>query len=135
MTADVLTLRLKCIFYFLLKGSSEFLLEGDVLIPKTRNAMKCLNEAYSCLWPKSANGNVEIPFLISQKYGRFYFLKYYINGTGFCILTCLFLSTIVDATERKTILRAMKDFEYKTCIRFIPRAAQRTYLSIEPRYG
>nr|XP_033504602.1 low choriolytic enzyme-like [Epinephelus lanceolatus] len=88
--------------------SNNFLLEGDILIPKTRTAMKCMNKAYSCLWQKSANGNVEIPFLISEKY---------------------------DNTERSEILRAMKDFEYKTCIRFVPRAAERAYLSIQPRYG
>ncbi|TKS66078.1 Low choriolytic enzyme [Collichthys lucidus] len=49
-------------------GSDELLLDGDVLIPRTRNAMKCLKEPRACLWPKSANGNVEIPFLISEKY-------------------------------------------------------------------
>ncbi|XP_070782322.1 low choriolytic enzyme-like isoform X2 [Enoplosus armatus] len=89
-------------------GSSDFLLEGDVMIPKTRTAMKCFNKKYSCLWPKSANGNVEIPFQISRKY---------------------------DNAERNAILNAMKDFSYKTCIRFIPRATQRVYLSIEPRSG
>jgi len=89
-------------------GSSDFLLEGDVLIPKTRNAMTCFNKAYSCLWQKSANGNVEVPFLMSQKY---------------------------DDTEKSTILHALKDMESKTCIRFIPRARQRAYISIEPRYG
>nr|BAG06173.1 hatching enzyme [Helicolenus hilgendorfi] len=89
-------------------GSSDFLLEGDVLIPRTRNAMKCFNQAYTCLWRKSANGNVEIPFLISQKY---------------------------DDAERSEILGAMKDFECKTCIRFIPRKTQRAYLSVEPRSG
>uniref|UniRef100_UPI0037E99B0E low choriolytic enzyme-like isoform X2 n=1 Tax=Semicossyphus pulcher TaxID=241346 RepID=UPI0037E99B0E len=89
-------------------GSSDFLLEGDLLMPRTRNAMKCMNKRYSCLWPKSANGNVEIPFLISNKY---------------------------DDSERSAILKAMKDFEDKTCIRFIPRASQRAYLNIEPRYG
>ncbi|KAM8725700.1 low choriolytic enzyme-like [Acanthopagrus schlegelii] len=89
-------------------GSTDFLLEGDVVLPKTRNAMKCLSKAYSCLWPKSANGNVEIPFLLSRKY---------------------------DDSERRTIVKALKDFETKTCIRFVPRAAQRAYLSIEPRYG
>ncbi|XP_030261152.1 low choriolytic enzyme-like [Sparus aurata] len=89
-------------------GSSDFLLEGDVVLPKTRNAMKCLNKAFSCLWPKSANGNVEIPFLLSRKY---------------------------DASEKHTIVQALKDFETKTCIRFVHRAAQRAYLSIEPRYG
>ncbi|XP_044026245.1 low choriolytic enzyme-like [Siniperca chuatsi] len=89
-------------------GSRDFLLEGDVLIPKTRNAMKCLNDAYSCLWPKSANGKVEIPFIISQTY---------------------------EDTERNEILNAMKDFKLKTCIRFIPLETQKVYLSIEPRYG
>ncbi|XP_054473939.1 low choriolytic enzyme-like [Anoplopoma fimbria] len=89
-------------------GSTDFLLEGDVLIPRTRNAMRCFNKAYSCLWQKSANGNVEIPFRISQKY---------------------------DYAERNKIMSAMKDFEVKTCIRFIPRAFQRAYLSIEPKYG
>ncbi|XP_040920002.1 low choriolytic enzyme-like [Toxotes jaculatrix] len=89
-------------------GSKDFLLEGDVLIPRTRNAMRCFNEAYTCLWPKSYNGKVEIPFLLSEKY---------------------------DDTERNQILGAFKDFESKTCIRFIPRVTQRAYLSIEPRYG
>lgn len=45
------------------------------MIPKTRTAMKCLNEPYSCLWPKSANSNVEIAFLISPKYGRLHSFK------------------------------------------------------------
>ncbi|XP_039981682.1 low choriolytic enzyme-like isoform X1 [Xiphias gladius] len=89
-------------------GSDDFLLEGDVLIPRTRNAMKCFNKAYTCLWPKSANGNVVIPFLLSEKY---------------------------DNTERNQIFGALRDFESKTCIRFFPRATQRAYLSIEPRYG
>lgn len=52
------------------KGSSEFLLEGDLYIPKTRNAMKCLNKAFNCLWPKSSDGKVWIPYIISDKYGR-----------------------------------------------------------------
>ncbi|XP_047429739.1 low choriolytic enzyme-like [Mugil cephalus] len=89
-------------------GSADFLLEGDVMVPRTRSAMKCFNQKYSCLWPKSANGNVEIPFRLSAKY---------------------------DNAEKQTILRAMKAFEGKTCIRFIPRRIQRAYLSIEPRSG
>lgn len=58
-------------------------------------------------------------------------LTYWIND----ITNEVFLSTTVDDTERNEILRAMKDFELKTCIRFIPRVTQRVYLSIEPRYG
>ncbi|XP_018551653.1 LOW QUALITY PROTEIN: low choriolytic enzyme-like [Lates calcarifer] len=89
-------------------GSSNFMLEGDILMPRSRTAMKCLNEKYSCLWPKSPNGIVEIPFLISEKY---------------------------DDSERSLILTSMKDFETKTCIRFIPRWSQVAYLNIEPRFG
>ncbi|XP_056283793.1 low choriolytic enzyme-like [Pseudoliparis swirei] len=89
-------------------GSDEFLLEGDMMVPKTRNAQKCLNKQYSCLWEKSANGLVEVPFLISDKY---------------------------DVTEKSTILGAMKGFGERTCIRFVPRRRQRAYLTIEPRNG
>ncbi|CAK6962606.1 low choriolytic enzyme-like [Scomber scombrus] len=89
-------------------GSTDFLMEGDLQIPNTRNAMKCFNKAYSCLWPKSPNGNVEIPFTISEKY---------------------------DNTERNKILNAMRGFATKTCIRFIPRMNQRAYIRIEPRFG
>uniref|UniRef100_A0A4W6F5B8 Metalloendopeptidase n=1 Tax=Lates calcarifer TaxID=8187 RepID=A0A4W6F5B8_LATCA len=84
--------------------SSNFMLEGDILMPRSRTAMKCLNEKYSCLWPKSPNGIVEIPFLIND-------------------------------SERSLILTSMKDFETKTCIRFIPRWSQVAYLNIEPRFG
>ncbi|CAG5928219.1 unnamed protein product [Menidia menidia] len=89
-------------------GSTEMLVEGDLLFPKTRNAMKCRNKQYSCLWPKSRNGYVEIPFTLSEKY---------------------------DTAETYTILNAMKGFEPQTCIRFIPRRNERVYLSIEPKYG
>ncbi|KAM3861451.1 low choriolytic enzyme-like [Diretmus argenteus] len=89
-------------------GSTDFLLEGDLLIPQTRSAMRCLNPRFNCLWPKSANGKVEIPFDINEKY---------------------------DIIEKNEILNAMKDFHSKTCIRFIPRQTQRMYISFEPRYG
>uniref|UniRef100_A0A4W6F5C4 Metalloendopeptidase n=1 Tax=Lates calcarifer TaxID=8187 RepID=A0A4W6F5C4_LATCA len=89
----------KCMLSFILIGSSNFMLEGDILMPRSRTAMKCLNEKYSCLWPKSPNGIVEIPFLIND-------------------------------SERSLILTSMKDFETKTCIRFIPRWSQ--YLQVKP---
>nr|BAO25123.1 hatching enzyme [Verasper variegatus] len=89
-------------------GSSDFMLEGDVLIPRTRNAMKCFTKPYTCLWPKSANGNAVVPFLLSEKY---------------------------DDSEKKEILAALQVIEWKTCIRFVPRIRQRAYLSFEPRYG
>ncbi|XP_072305329.1 low choriolytic enzyme-like [Eucyclogobius newberryi] len=88
-------------------GLSGFI-EGDMILPKSRSAMKCISSPNSCLWPKSSNGNVEIPYVLSHKY---------------------------DSTERNEILRALKDFETKTCIRFMPRQRETAYLSFEPRYG
>ncbi|KAJ0061259.1 hypothetical protein NL108_013934, partial [Boleophthalmus pectinirostris] len=85
----------------------EFL-EGDVILPKSRSALKCTSHSYSCLWPKSSNGKVEIPYVLSDKY---------------------------DSTELSEILRALKDFEMKTCIRFVPRQKETAYLNFEPRYG
>lgn len=51
------------------------------------------------------------------------------------ITDLILLFTTVDNTERNQIFGALRDFESKTCIRFFPRATQRAYLSIEPRYG
>ncbi|XP_060937235.1 low choriolytic enzyme-like [Limanda limanda] len=89
-------------------GSTDFLMEGDVVMPRTRTAKKCFSNKYSCLWPKSANGNVVIPFLISQRYA---------------------------GSEKREILNALKDFERKTCIRFVPHNRQTAYLNFEPRNG
>ncbi|XP_072218007.1 low choriolytic enzyme-like isoform X2 [Leuresthes tenuis] len=89
-------------------GSADMLVEGDVFIPRTRTAMKCMNKQFSCLWPKSRNGKVNVPFTLSEKY---------------------------DDSEKSIILSAMKGFEPKTCIRFIPRRSERMYLSIEPKHG
>lgn len=52
-----------------------------------------------------------------------------------CVTDEVLSSTTADDNEKSAILHAMKDFEFKTCIRFIPRATQRMYLSIEPRFG
>ncbi|XP_061602248.1 low choriolytic enzyme-like isoform X2 [Cololabis saira] len=40
-----------------------------------------------------------------------------------------------DDDEKNTILLAMKGFEPKTCIRFVPRKTERAYLNIVPKYG
>nr|XP_057913523.1 low choriolytic enzyme-like isoform X2 [Doryrhamphus excisus]XP_057913524.1 low choriolytic enzyme-like isoform X2 [Doryrhamphus excisus] len=90
------------------KGALQRLMEGDLLLPTTRTAMKCLGDPYSCLWPKSRNGKVKVPVAISDKY---------------------------DAGEKSTIVKALQEMEAKTCIRFIRRTRQRVHISIEPNYG
>merc|ERR1711931_129261 len=87
-------------------GSSEILMEGDLIVPNTRNAMKCWNN--QCLWKKSSNGLVEVPYTLSNEF------PYY---------------------QKKKIEKAMKTYKAETCIRFVPRSSQRDFISIENRDG
>nr|BAA20403.1 choriolysin L [Oryzias latipes] len=89
-------------------NSMEELLEGDLVLPKTRNAMKCFGAPDSCRWPKSSNGIVKVPYVVSDNY---------------------------ESDEKETIRNAMKEFAEKTCIHFVPRNNERAYLSLEPRFG
>ncbi|XP_071753514.2 high choriolytic enzyme 1-like [Centroberyx gerrardi] len=87
-------------------GSSEILLEGDLVAPRTRNAMTCWSN--SCLWRKASNGMVTIPFTMSG---------------------------VFSSWDKQKIDRAMKSFHSSTCIRFVPRTNQRDFISIENRDG
>ncbi|KAM9441760.1 low choriolytic enzyme-like [Salvelinus alpinus] len=89
-------------------GTNELLLEGDILAPRTRNAMKCFSSQYSCLWKKSSDGLVYVPYILSAVY---------------------------SSLEVETIETAMKYFHGKTCIRFIPRKKQTAYLDIQSSGG
>ncbi|KAK7918904.1 hypothetical protein WMY93_010188 [Mugilogobius chulae] len=87
-------------------NSATFLMEGDLLPPKNRNAMKCAYQ--SCLWPKGSDGLVTIAYTISGEF---------------------------DWHETSVITSALKDFEDKTCIRFVPRRYESDYISIESQNG
>lgn len=87
-------------------GSTEVLLEGDLVAPKSRNAMKCWSN--SCLWPKSSNGLVVIPYTISSEY---------------------------QSRERQTIETAMQSFHSRSCIRFVPRQREKDYIKVESGDG
>ncbi|KAI4830419.1 hypothetical protein KUCAC02_002049 [Chaenocephalus aceratus] len=73
-------------------ATDEILLEGDLLAPKTRNAMKCWSQ--SCLWKKGSRGLVTVPFTTSSQF---------------------------TSSERQTITNAMNAFHSQTCLRFVPR--------------
>nr|BAE97358.1 hatching enzyme [Plecoglossus altivelis altivelis] len=88
------------------KRMSHLLMEGDVALPKTRNAMKCFTRR--CKWPKSTSGLVEIPFKIEPVYKSF---------------------------ALRTIQDAMNAFHTQTCIRFVPYAGQTNYLIIQSNGG
>ncbi|XP_037547133.1 high choriolytic enzyme 1-like [Nematolebias whitei] len=87
-------------------GSDELLLEGDMMIPKTRNAMKCLYN--SCLWRKSSKGLVVVPYVIGNEYAGY---------------------------EKQTIQGAMMAFAAHTCIRFVPRTNEKDFIMIHSKTG
>ncbi|XP_016317087.1 high choriolytic enzyme 1-like isoform X2 [Sinocyclocheilus anshuiensis] len=88
------------------KEISGMLLEGDMVLPTTMNAMKCLNDY--CRWPKSPSGWVEVPYSIANDFYDY---------------------------ERAVIDNAMKSIAAKTCVRFVPRTNQVDYISIENLVG
>jgi len=90
-------------------GTTEFLLEGDILVPRTRNALNCISTTFSCLWEKNYwNGIVEVPYTLSDDY---------------------------DYNMKKKITDAMEGFHSQTCVRFVPRRSERFYLNIISRGG
>ncbi|XP_030622235.1 high choriolytic enzyme 1-like isoform X2 [Chanos chanos] len=89
-------------------ASSELLIEGDLVVPRTRNALICWNNNNNCLWKKSSNGIVEVPYTLSSDFSY---------------------------DDKLIIDNAMATFNKKTCIRFVPHSSQYDYISIENRYG
>ncbi|XP_061910488.1 high choriolytic enzyme 1-like [Entelurus aequoreus] len=87
-------------------GTSELLMEGDMLLPQTRNALRCLSN--SCLWRKSSNGLVTIPYILSPQF---------------------------SGMERQKIERALQSFHGRSCIRFVPRRNEYDFISVENKGG
>ncbi|CAJ0916861.1 unnamed protein product [Ranitomeya imitator] len=88
------------------QGSSRFMLQGDIAVGRNRNALTCRGK--SCLWPKTANGWVQVPYTLSNSY----------------------------APEEKTLIQAaMEEVAVLTCVRFIPRQGEPSYLRIQPNDG
>nr|BAG74349.1 hatching enzyme [Clupea pallasii] len=87
-------------------ASSELLVEGDLVVPRTRNAMACWNN--QCLWKKSSNGKVEVPYTVNSQF---------------------------SSSDKSKIQNAMATFNRKTCVQFVARSTQRDYISIENRDG
>uniref|UniRef100_A0A8C6TUW6 Metalloendopeptidase n=1 Tax=Neogobius melanostomus TaxID=47308 RepID=A0A8C6TUW6_9GOBI len=86
--------------------SAEFFLEGDLLPPKTRNAMKCWNIA--CRWPKGQDGKVSVAYTVSSEF---------------------------SGDERQLISTALREIESETCIRFVPHRSESDYISVENKSG
>ncbi|KAM6945898.1 high choriolytic enzyme 1-like [Aplochiton taeniatus] len=83
-------------------GSDEMLLEGDLVLPKTRNAMVCFSS--NCLWSKASDGLVYVPYTMSGAFSN---------------------------SDQQTIGYAMGSFASSTCIRFVARTNQRDFIDIQ----
>ncbi|XP_068117087.1 hatching enzyme 1.2-like isoform X2 [Hyperolius riggenbachi] len=82
------------------------MLQGDIAVKKNRNAIICRTK--SCLWPKSKDGVVVVPYTLSNNY---------------------------TSEEKEIIQAAMEEVTAVTCIRFIPRREEPNYLRIQPYDG
>ncbi|XP_060924094.1 low choriolytic enzyme-like [Limanda limanda] len=80
---------------------------GDIAVPTgLQNADPCT--ARGCLWPKSSDGNVYVPYRISGQYSQ---------------------------RERDTIIDGLRSFAQSTCIRFTPLQRQRDFVDIKSLSG
>ncbi|XP_072527465.1 low choriolytic enzyme-like [Salminus brasiliensis] len=79
---------------------------GDIAVDDKRNADPCTSRG--CMWPKSSDGKVYVPYVISNQY---------------------------SSREVQVIQRGLDSFSSVSCIRFMRRSSQRDYLSIESRNG
>ncbi|KAK3549123.1 hypothetical protein QTP70_032782, partial [Hemibagrus guttatus] len=91
------------------RGADEpELVELDIAVPKDseRNADPCTSSG--CMWPKSSDGKVYVPYVILNHY---------------------------SSSELQVIQRGLDSFSSFSCIRFVRRSNQRDYVSIESRNG
>ncbi|XP_029909423.1 high choriolytic enzyme 1-like [Myripristis murdjan] len=92
----------------IVRTADEPYIEDDVAYDSDaeRNADPCTS--YSCMWPKSADGKVHVPFVISSQF---------------------------SAREVSIIERGLFSFHSVSCIRFVKRSNQRDYLNIQSLNG
>ncbi|XP_055010588.1 low choriolytic enzyme-like isoform X2 [Boleophthalmus pectinirostris] len=90
-----------------LDDDDPLVVEGDIAVPYgLQNADPCT--ARGCLWPKASDGNVYVPYRISNQYSQ---------------------------RERNTITDGLRSFARSTCVRFTPVNRQRDFVDIQSRGG
>ncbi|XP_074523077.1 high choriolytic enzyme 1-like isoform X1 [Halichoeres trimaculatus] len=86
---------------------APLVLYGDIAVPTgLQNADPCTRR--NCLWPKASDGNVYVPYRISQDY---------------------------SSRERNIIRRGLRSFASSTCIRFVPLNRQQDFVDIKSLGG
>ncbi|PIO16021.1 hypothetical protein AB205_0039790 [Aquarana catesbeiana] len=86
------------------KDSKTPMYGGDMLVQNDRSAVNCP----SCLWPKSDNDTVPVPYIIASSY---------------------------SPSDLNSIVLAMAEFETLTCVRFVPLTTEDDYIDIVPDDG
>ncbi|XP_048463255.1 low choriolytic enzyme-like [Rhincodon typus] len=81
---------------------------GDIAVGSSKNAKKCLLGPRTCLWPRSSDGIVYIPYTIDESFSKYH---------------------------QSIIQRSMKEFDYLTCIKFVYRRYERNYIKIISQNG
>ncbi|XP_053576764.1 embryonic protein UVS.2-like [Bombina bombina] len=81
------------------QASKALIQQGDILVKKGRNAYNCAD----CLWPKSSDGTVKVPYKLSASY---------------------------SAQNIALLNSAMQEFESLTCVRFVPWTTEKDFLNI-----
>uniref|UniRef100_A0AAY4D9V6 Metalloendopeptidase n=1 Tax=Denticeps clupeoides TaxID=299321 RepID=A0AAY4D9V6_9TELE len=80
---------------------------GDVAVEGGfQSGVPCTSR--DCLWPKSKNGKVYVPVVVSKKF---------------------------SSRETEAIRCALDSFHSKTCVRFMKRSSERDYIDITPKEG
>ncbi|KAG9271773.1 hatching enzyme 1.2 [Astyanax mexicanus] len=80
--------------------------EGDIASAGPFSTITCPGQ--TCLWPKSVDGFVYVPYALSMQY---------------------------DTMDRITIEMGMLDISSKSCVKFVPRTHQANFLDIQPKFG
>ncbi|KAM4723164.1 embryonic protein UVS.2-like [Rhinophrynus dorsalis] len=84
--------------------SKTLLIHGDIAFKSGRSATDCQN----CLWKKSLNGTVIVPYNLSADYNQ---------------------------NQVALFAAAMQEFETLTCVRFVPRTVESNFLAIKSLDG
>ncbi|XP_072373792.1 low choriolytic enzyme-like [Scyliorhinus torazame] len=95
-----------CIWNFFLileENNKKEIVYGDIAIGSSKNAMKCLVSPKSCLWPRSSDGIIYIPYTMEQTFSK---------------------------SQQSQIQHSMEEFHLLTCVKFVYRRHERKYIRI-----
>ncbi|XP_041959285.1 hatching enzyme 1.2-like [Alosa sapidissima] len=101
-------------------ASGELLVEGDIAVPRQRNALICS----SCKWKKSANGLVEVPVIVSPDFSVYERMKIEKAMLTFTKETC------IRFVPRSTEVDYISIENGKGCWSYIGRAGGRQLVSL-----